>query len=320
VRRLDGLQAATAALSAAVTPSDVARVVLDEAIAMLGAQFGTVSLIGEGGRLERLDARGSSEELLRASETLSPAALPAAEAARTGRAVWLASPGELRARDPALEALAARAGMGALAAIALVVRGRPIGVLSLAFQAPRRFGKGDRTFAAALADACALALERARLFESERRLRTSAEVTASLLQDFDQFRLLVDQVKDYAIFMLDPSGNVRTWNRGAERIKGYRADEIVGTHFSRFYRPEDSALGQPALALADTPEPVPDLQSSKFRRRGGYSVAHLHFQRDHSQGPTAPVRQCAIVTPRAAVGMGCVLGPEDHAHTSRHIL
>jgi len=49
------------------------------------------------------------------------------------------------------------------------------------------------------------------------------------------FRLLVESVKDYAIFLLDPEGRVSTWNQGAERIKGYKAQEIIGQHFSRFY-------------------------------------------------------------------------------------
>jgi len=49
------------------------------------------------------------------------------------------------------------------------------------------------------------------------------------------FQLLVQAIKDYAIFMLDPQGRITTWNIGAERIKGYRAEEIVGEHFSRFY-------------------------------------------------------------------------------------
>src|SRR5690349_1404243 len=49
------------------------------------------------------------------------------------------------------------------------------------------------------------------------------------------FRLLVESVRDYAIFMLDPRGHVATWNAGAERIKGYRAAEIIGRHFSIFY-------------------------------------------------------------------------------------
>src|SRR5580704_7674824 len=49
------------------------------------------------------------------------------------------------------------------------------------------------------------------------------------------FRLLVEGVEDYAIFLLDPTGKVSTWNQGAERIKGYKAQEIIGQHFSRFY-------------------------------------------------------------------------------------
>jgi PAS domain S-box-containing protein len=62
-------------------------------------------------------------------------------------------------------------------------------------------------------------------------------------------RLLIESVKDYGIFMLDPQGNVATWNAGAARIKGYRADEILGHHFSIFYTPEDVAAGKPAWEL-----------------------------------------------------------------------
>ena len=60
----------------------------------------------------------------------------------------------------------------------------------------------------------------------------------------DHFRLLVESVKDYAIFILDPAGYVRTWNPGAQRINGYLAGEIIGRHFSTFYPPEDVASGK----------------------------------------------------------------------------
>jgi PAS domain S-box-containing protein len=66
----------------------------------------------------------------------------------------------------------------------------------------------------------------------------------------EQFRLLVASVTDYAIYLLDSAGRVTSWNPGAERIKGYRADEIVGRHFSLFYPVEDRAAGKPAQALA----------------------------------------------------------------------
>jgi PAS domain S-box-containing protein len=64
-----------------------------------------------------------------------------------------------------------------------------------------------------------------------------------------RFRLLVQGVTDYAIYMLDPQGHVSNWNAGAQRIKGYQRDEIVGQHFSRFYTPEDRAGGLPERAL-----------------------------------------------------------------------
>lgn len=82
------------------------------------------------------------------------------------------------------------------------------------------------------------------------RLARVESITADLRASEERFRLLVDGVKDYAIFMLDPAGFVTSWNQGARRIKGYRAGEIVGRHFSAFYVPEDVASGKPARALA----------------------------------------------------------------------
>ena len=65
----------------------------------------------------------------------------------------------------------------------------------------------------------------------------------------DLFRLLLDSVQDYAIFVLDTTGHVTSWNAGAERIKGYRPDEIIGRHFSVFYSPEDRAVHKPETGL-----------------------------------------------------------------------
>jgi PAS domain S-box-containing protein len=67
--------------------------------------------------------------------------------------------------------------------------------------------------------------------------------------DEHRFRMLVEGISDYAIYMLDPTGVVTTWNPGAERFKGYTADEILGEHFSRFYTEEDRKTGLPARAL-----------------------------------------------------------------------
>ena len=60
-----------------------------------------------------------------------------------------------------------------------------------------------------------------------------------------RYQLLVNAVSDYAIYMLDPTGHILTWNAGARRFKGYTADEVIGEHFSRFFTPEDRAAGVP---------------------------------------------------------------------------
>jgi PAS domain S-box-containing protein len=69
------------------------------------------------------------------------------------------------------------------------------------------------------------------------------------LTDEGRYRLLVDAISDFAIYMLDPDGMVTSWNSGAERFKGYAPSEIIGQHFSRFYTPEDQERGIPAKAL-----------------------------------------------------------------------
>ena len=86
---------------------------------------------------------------------------------------------------------------------------------------------------------------------------------AALRESEERFRLLVEGMQDYAILMLDPDGRVVTWNAGAERLKGYAPQEIVGQHFSRFYPPEDAAAGKPQRELAVAAE-----RGSTSRRAG----------------------------------------------------
>jgi PAS domain S-box-containing protein len=69
------------------------------------------------------------------------------------------------------------------------------------------------------------------------------------VSDNDRYRLLIDAIADYAIYMLDVEGYVASWNPGAQRFKGYKAEEILGEHFSRFYTAEDRAAGLPARVL-----------------------------------------------------------------------
>lgn len=84
----------------------------------------------------------------------------------------------------------------------------------------------------------------------QRRAVTASAMEERNAQDAQRFRLLVESVEDYAIFMLDAQGRVSSWNVGAERIKGYCAEEIIGQHFSRFYPPEDVSKCQMELEVA----------------------------------------------------------------------
>jgi len=87
------------------------------------------------------------------------------------------------------------------------------------------------------------------ILEINRDITARKQAQEALGRSEERFRLLVDSVKEYAIFMLDAEGNIASWNTGAQRMKGYRADEIVGQHFSRFYPQEDIERGKPEHEL-----------------------------------------------------------------------
>ena len=98
----------------------------------------------------------------------------------------------------------------------------------------------------------------------------------ALRQSEEQFRILVSGVTDYAIYMLDPVGKVISWNAGAERIKGYKPEEIIGDHFSRFYLPEEVQAGAPANALSIAREAGRfDKEGWRLRNDGSRFWAHV---------------------------------------------
>jgi PAS domain S-box-containing protein len=87
------------------------------------------------------------------------------------------------------------------------------------------------------------------ILEINTDLTAHRDALARLAQSEERFRLLVSAVVDYAIFMLDRHGVVSSWNEGAQRIKGYASDEIIGQSFAHFYTPEDQAAGRPQRNL-----------------------------------------------------------------------
>jgi formate hydrogenlyase transcriptional activator len=99
---------------------------------------------------------------------------------------------------------------------------------------------------------------------------------ATLEQSEQRFRLFVENVREYAIFQLDPEGRIRTWNAGAERMKGYLSEEIIGRHFSCFYTPEDLANRKPELELeAATETGRSEDEGWRLRKDGSRFWAHV---------------------------------------------
>ena len=106
----------------------------------------------------------------------------------------------------------------------------------------------------------------------------------ALRESEQRFRLLVQGVTDYALYMLSPEGVVTNWNSGAERIKGYTESEIVGSHFSRFYTPEEDAAGVPRRALS-TAASVGRFEAEGYRVRkdGSRFWAHVIIDAIHDE-------------------------------------
>lgn len=106
------------------------------------------------------------------------------------------------------------------------------------------------------------------------------EVDGALRRSQEQFRVLVQGVADYAIYMLDPQGKVSSWNSGAERIKGYEPDEIIGEHYSRFYSPEDVERREPWTNLeAAAREGRLETEGWRVRKDGSRFWAHVVIDR-----------------------------------------
>ena len=112
-----------------------------------------------------------------------------------------------------------------------------------------------------------------------------------------QFRLLVESVIDYAIYMLDPDGIVSSWNLGAQRIKGYLPEEIVGQHFSKFYTEEDRAAGLPQRGL-DRARREGRFESEGWRVRKDGTRFRAHVVIDAIPGEDGEVIGFAKITAR----------------------
>ena len=136
------------------------------------------------------------------------------------------------------------AGVRHTATVPLVFEGKVYAIIAVSRRQDHPFESGHVATLRELGSVAVLALRHAIL------LAKTQAATDELRRSEERFHLLVQGVKDYAIFLMDPVGCVTSWNQGAERIKGYRAEEIVGRHFSTFYQAADVAAGKPAMGLA----------------------------------------------------------------------
>jgi PAS domain S-box-containing protein len=144
-----------------------------------------------------------------------------------------------------------RAQIRAGISIPLLRAGQLCSVMSVHHNLPRRWRQEEIELLQLVAGRCWESIERARVSRELHELndRLKQEVR-DLTRTERQFAQLVAGVTDCAIYMLDPKGYVSSWNPGAERIKGYAAEEIIGRHFSQFYTIEDRANGLPARSLS----------------------------------------------------------------------
>jgi PAS domain S-box-containing protein len=177
VTRISGLQTVTAALSRALTQPAVAEVFVHEGVAAVGASGGFVRLLTPDGlELELESVVGYSTEFQDSYRSVPvTSALPGAEAFRSGDACYFESAVAAETASPEFAREQAVTGHEALAFVPIQIESRPIGLIGLSFAKARVFDDGDRDLFTALANQCAQALERARLFEAERQARAAAE-------------------------------------------------------------------------------------------------------------------------------------------------
>jgi signal transduction histidine kinase len=184
--QLGRLQRITAALAEALDPADAVRLFVEQGVAALGAQGGSVYLVApDGGSIRLADSRGYGPGY-RASwgEIPLDAPYPVAEALRLRQPLFIESEADWNASYPPIAPLRALEGSGSWAALPLVVEGRAIGTLALSFSREGAFSAEDRAVMLSLAHQCAQALERARLYEAEHEARAQAERANKAKSDF----------------------------------------------------------------------------------------------------------------------------------------
>ncbi|HZO89711.1 MAG TPA: PAS domain S-box protein [Chthonomonadaceae bacterium] len=279
--RLDRLQTLSLALPRALTVDQVVDVMLTEGLEALSANAGVVSLLSEDrNEIVTVRAIGVPQERLQAQERYpADAPTPIADALRTREPIFLQTQAERKARYPQMVQVGVLgSGSGAIVVLPLLDQSI-LGAIGLSFPTERAFDAEERQFMQTIARICGLALERAHLYDTERRAREQAQqeirerqqAEEALRESQDRLRLMMESIRDYAIIMFDAAGNIIDWNPGAERILGYRAEEILGQHGSVLFTPEDRE------------QHLPEREMEQATREGKSSDDRWHMRKDQSR-------------------------------------
>jgi PAS domain S-box-containing protein len=241
--RLTRLQALTASLSEAVTSDQVAAAILTQAAAVLGAGAGVVAGLSDDGReFVLLHATGYPAQVMDALRRFpADARLPLCDAVRDRQPVLLANRAERDARYPDTARVGGVQAEGAAAALPLVVRGQVIGGMGLRFSAERAFTEQDRTFLLTVAGLCAQALDRARLFDTERAARERAErVEAAFRESEGRFARFMQHLPGLA-WAKDLEGRYVYANDAALKAFGISREELYGKTDDAIFPPATAA-------------------------------------------------------------------------------
>jgi PAS domain S-box-containing protein len=297
--RMRRLQEATAALAAALVPAQVADVVVTAGIAAVDASAGFISILNEReDALELIASRGYAPGDPQ-NWAMLPLSIPmaAVEAARTGEPVWIESPEERALRYPEAVRRFGNEEYRAWASLPLAVEGRRIGVLALSFPVPRTFSEGDRRYLLALAQQCAQAIERARLY---REAQAASEAKSGFMAVMShELRTPLNAIIGYAeLLLLGIPESIPA--RAADQVTRLRAaaqhllgliEEILS--FSRLEAGRDP-LERTRIAVDELAADVASVIDPLARARGLAFTMEMHASGLEVESDPGKVRQVLI--------------------------